>query len=681
MKKTILSSLLILSTISLAAEEGMWTFNAIPVQKIKEKYGVELDEAWAQHVQKSCLRVSLGGSASFVSPQGLVLTNHHVGSKAIYHLSTEKDDLLTNGFLAKSLDQEIQCPNMYVDQLISIRDVTAEVNQSGTDAMSAAERESARKSSIANIKQQAQKSTGLQPEVVSLYQGARYYLYLYERYSDVRLVMAPEKSAAFFGGDTDNFEYPRYNLDICFFRVYKDGKPLTTPNYLKWSEAGPKPFEALFVAGHPGKTNRMLTSAHLQFLKEQEILLLKNWLQERKRDLQSFARQSAENKRIAAQDLFSIGNSLKVMNNLYQELERSSIIQDKEKEEKKLYKLTENEPWVKLQTALEQAKPYYSHYLVLEGIGANYSKLYMWAKRLVRLSAEVSKPNESRLKEYVDSELQTLELDFFSEEPVYKSLDKVQLMGSFKRAIKVLGEGHPVSKILLAGKPLEKRVDALLAGTQLHRLEYRKQLYADLKQVQTSSDPLILLARELDPYARSIRQKKEDEFDSVCNESYTGIAKILFDKYGESVYPDATFTLRLSFGSMQGYSENSKHVDPMTTLGGTFDHAKSHSLQEPYNLPKTWLAKEPLLKKNTPFNFISTNDLIGGNSGSPVINQKGEFVGIIFDGNSQSIVWNFGFNDTQGRAISVHSEGIIEALKSIYGAEALVQELRGEKLQ
>jgi hypothetical protein len=646
---------------SLAAEEGMWTFNNLPLNQIERDYEIKLEPSWIEHVQKSCLRVSLGGSASFVSPQGLVLTNHHVGAKAIYHLSTENRDLMESAFLAKSFDEELKCPNMYVDQLISIRDVTDEVNRVAQESLSAAEREAKRKSAIAEIKQRAKEETGLHPEVVSLYQGARYHLYLYRRYSDVRLVMAPEKSIAFFGGDTDNFEFPRYNLDVCFFRVYHEGKPLASPDYLKWSLQGPQPSEPLFVAGHPGKTNRLFTSAHLRFLKENDVSFLYDFLQNRIEDLRQFSAQSAENHRIALQDFYSCENAFKVYKNLRRELFHSPLIQNKEMEEP-----GNGAPWLKLQDALEKVKSYYPSYVVLEG--GNSSKLYNWAKHLVRLSDERKLPNEKRLKEYADAELSTLELNLFSEEPVYKQLERVFLLGTFKRAIQFLGDDHPAAQIFFGA---QADVDPFLASTELHDPAYRKRLYDHPEEVANSADPFILLAKALDPHARAIRQKKEDELDSVQNEAYAEIAKILFEKHGESVYPDATFTLRLSVGSLKGYEE----IEPMTTFGGLFERAEAHGFQPPYDIPERWLSKQTALNQDVPFNFVTTNDIIGGNSGSPVINQKGEIVGLIFDGNIHSIVWNFGFDSTKGRATSVHSQGMIEALKTVYGADELVAEI------
>jgi len=678
--KSICFGALFFAAASLPAEEGMWPFNNLPLNEIEKEYGVTLEPSWIEHLQKSCLRVSLGGSASFVSSQGLVMTNHHVGAKAIYNASTEENDLIENGFLAKSLEDEIKCPNMYVDQLISIRDVTDQVNQSGHDQMSPAEREAKRKISLAEIKEQARSETGLHPEIVTLYQGARYHLYLYQRYSDVRLVMAPERKIAFFGDDLDNFEFPRYNLDVTFFRVYQDGKPLASSDYLKWSSQGPQASEPLFVAGHPGRTNRLYTAAHLQFLKETEVSIIHGFLQERIRDFRQFSDESPENQRIALQDLYGFENTYKVYKNLYRELFESPLIENKERQEQELFQNTDSSSWLKLQEALEKAKPEYPAYLVLEGPSSIYSRLYGWAKHLVRLSTERQLSNEERLKEYADAELPTLELSLFSEEPLYKQLERVHLIGTFRRTLRILGEDHPASKILLDGKTLEERVDSLLSATKLHDLEYRKQLYNHPEEVACSSDPFIVLAKALDPYAREIRHKKENELDAIQNEAYTEIAKIQFARHGESVYPDATFTLRFSVGSMKGYEEMGTFIEPMTTFGGLFEHARVHEFQPPYQMPETWSAKETDLQKHVPLNFVSTNDIIGGNSGSPVVNKNGEIVGLIFDGNIHSIIWSFGFDSTKGRATSVHSQGIIEALKTVYGADGLVSEiLTGEE--
>ena len=662
----------------LGAEEGMWPFNMLPVEKIKKEYGVTLSPEWAEHVQQACVRISLGGSGSFVSSQGLVMTNHHVGSKAIYNLSTKEADLMDKGFLATSFDKELKCPNMYVESLISIQDVTQDVNKAITDSMTAAEKEKVRKQAIGDIASHAKEKTGLQPEVVTLYQGAKYHLYLYKRFTDVRLVMAPEKNIAFFGGDADNFEYPRFNLDVCFFRVYENDRPVTPPHYLKWSLSGPKALEPLFVAGHPGRTERMLTADHVQFFAQEELPLLLTFLQDKIASLQKFSKESAENERIALDSLFSYQNAFKVYNGIEKGLKAAPIIKEKRKKEQMLYgdKTSESYlPWSKLKTALEGFKGDYTSYVMLEGYGSQYCKLYSLAKHLVRLEKESLKPSGERLKEYADHQLAALELKILSTEPVYKNLELMLLTNNLQSLVSKLGKDHPAVKLALAGKTPAKRAKELLASTQLTDVEYRKKLYNNLEEVSQETDGFILLAKALDPYARAVRETREDLLESVQKESYAAIAHRMFAKYGESLYPDATFTLRLSVGSLKGYEEKGIFISPMTTLGGVFKCAERHESKTPYELPLSWQTRGPLLARGSAFNFVSTNDIIGGNSGSPVINAQGEVVGLIFDGNVHSLIWDYAFEDKLGRAISVHTQGIMEALDKIYQADNLIKEL------
>lgn len=677
MKKTLVAITLVLAT-ALHAEEGMWPFNMIPVDSIEKNYGVSLDREWVEHVQKSCLRISAGGSGSFVSPYGLVMTNHHVGSTPIFNLSTKEEDLIDKGFYATSMDQERKCPNLHVDVLISIRDVTSEVNRNASTATSAAEREQARKAAIAEISKKAQEETGLQPEIVTLYHGAKYDLYLYKRYTDVRLVMAPEKSIAYLGGDEDNFEYPRYNLDACFFRVYENDQPLKVEHYLKWSASGPKVGEGLFVAGHPGRTERLLTSDHLQFVKEVDLPLILQAFEGRKKALYAFAKESPENKRIAGDPLAVVENSHKALSGVYRGFSALPVIQDKQAYEKELLESASGDhskPWSQLKTALDSAKSYYPSYWVLEGRGSRYEKLYAWAKILVRSSLERGKPNDQRLKEYTDTILPILEQSLFSTEPIYSNLEEVLLIDGLLRMEKILGKDHPAVIAALDGKTPEAKAKEIMSATRLTDLQVRKDLYSSPEAILKSTDPMIQLAKALDPYAREVRKTFEDEFESVQNESYAEIAKIIFDRYGESNYPDATFTLRLATGRMEGYKDKGTEIAPMTTLGGAYEHAKAHGFKDPYALPTSWLAKENALDKKTPLNFVLTNDIIGGNSGSPTINSKGEVVGLIFDGNIQSLIWDYQFDETQGRAVAVHSQGIIEALDKVYGAHALVKEI------
>ncbi len=656
---------------AVCAEEGMWPFNHLPLKQIQEKYGVELSQDWIDHVQKASLRISAGGSGSFVSAQGLILTNHHVGATAIYNLSQQGKDLMKEGFLAPLLEDELPVPDFYADQLISIRDITDEIKQATESKPTDEEKEYARKAAMARIKETAQQQTGLQPEIVALYQGAIYNLYLYRRYTDIRLVMAPEKSIAFFGGDEANFEYPRYDLDCCFFRIYDNGEPLATPHYFKLSATGPTPDEPLFVSGNPGTTKRMLTSAHVQFVRKFNIDFLRKWLKKSRAALTAFGTQSPEHRRIAQDELFSIENAQKVVDNLHKSFKQLPIIADKRQFENQLQKQYGKAPWNNLQKALKGARSYYPEYTVLEGAASHYSQLYSWAKQLVRYAVESEKPNDQRLKEFAQTEIPTLKLQLLSTVPVYPSLDQVELEDSFARTISVLGKRHPVSKLLKANSPSD-----LLAHTKLMDLSVREHLFNNPKLIEQSTDPLLVLAKSIDPYARAVRKRKEIELDSVQNESYSQIAKILFARYGQSVYPDATFTLRLSIGTMKGYEQNDKQVVPQTQLEGLFATAEQHHFTPPYDLPPSWISNKASLDMTTPFNFVSTNDIIGGNSGSPVINQNKELVGLIFDGNIESIIWSFAYSDVQGRATSVHSRAILEALQNVYHSSRLIQELQ-----
>lgn len=682
MKSILLSLFAFASTAihtSLVAEEGMWPFNMIPTEHIQKEYGIKVDSAWIEHVQKSCLRLSAGGSGSFVSSRGLVMTNHHVGSSSIYQLSTGTSDLIKNGFYADSLEKELKCPHLYVDQLVSIRDVTDEVNQFSSLDTSSGDREKARLAAMAEIKKKAQDATGLQPEIVTLYQGARYNLYLYKRYSDVRLVMAPEVDIAFFGGDADNFEYPRYDLDVCFFRVYDNGKPLVPDHYLKWNASGPKGEEGLFVVGHPGKTERMLTSDHLQFVKDILIPLYLRCLDDKRKAVLEFMAINDEQKRIGTDEMFHIENSRKAFTGIADGFNTLPIIADKQKYEQSLYGSTESpkyKPWQDLKKALSEARGYYPSYWVLEGRGSRYCRLYDWAKYLVRAAEEKNKANGERLKEYTDTEIAVLEHSLFSTEPVYPQFEAVLMAQGLSRMVRILGEDNSIVKTVLAGKSPNERAAELINGSKLMDVNYRKQLYENPEALKNSTDSLIVFVKALDPSMRLARNQYRDQLEGVEKESYAEIAKIIFARYGESIYPDATFTLRMSMGKMKGYQEDGKAIEPLTTFDGLYKYAKAHDAKPPYALPSSWMATETAINKNTPLNFVLTNDVIGGNSGSPIINGKAEVVGLVFDGNMQSLIWDYKFTEIQGRSIGVHSRGILEALKSVYNYQPLVKEIQ-----
>ncbi|WP_316358687.1 S46 family peptidase [Candidatus Neptunichlamydia sp. REUL1] len=664
------------------SDEGMWPLNQIPQKQIYESYGEDLDEEWATHAQQSCLRVSFGGSASFVSPNGLVMTNHHVGSKAIYDFSTEDTDLMKEGFYAESLGSELKCPNAYMDQLISIRDVTSKVNAQIASEMSLEEREEARKGAIAKIKENAQIETHLQPEIVTLYQGARYHLYLYKRFTDIRLVMAPEENIAFFGGDIENFEFPSHDLDVAFFRIYDNGQPLQNKDYFRWSASGPKIGEPLFVLGHPGRTERLFTKDHLCFYRDYAFPFLLEFIQGRIQCLNNFAKKSEESTRVAAQEKSRYSNVLKAYSALAKGLNEKTIILNKSDSEATiLSKLSEEgqRPWKDLSSSLECAKSYFAEHFYLEGKASNFSKMFTWARHLLRHAEERSKSNELRLKEYIDSELPTLELSLLTVEPVYIEFERELLTHGLSRFVEILGENHPATQAALTGKSVENKVDELINGTRLFNLGYRRELFQNPETLADCDDSLICLARALDPFARELREKMTYGLDAAKSESYAKIAGVLFEHFGESMYPDATFTLRLSVGKMMGYHEETGYISPTTTLGEAYHKAIKNHYQAPYALPTSWQTKQGFVNEDTPFNFASTHDIIGGNSGSPVINAQREIVGLIFDGNMQSLTWDFEFDQNQGRAVSVHSEAILHTLEHIYNAKALVSEIRSSQ--
>lgn len=676
--KKIFSLFSLIFSLVVQADEGMWPFNAVPTQQLHDLYGIQLDQEWLSHLQNACVRISFGGSGAFVSSEGLLITNQHVGSEAIYTLSTQDRNLLEKGFYASTYEQELKCTDMYVDQLISMIDVTDVINRSVENISQVGEKERVKKETMTRLKKEYQDRTGLQPEEVVLYGGAKYHLYLYKRYTDIRLVFNPESQIAFFGGNYDNFEYPRYSLDVCFFRVYENEKPLRVKHYLRWSPSGPRPSELLFVAGNPGHTQRLNTSSHLRFFKERELPMTLRIVGKKMEALQAYAKTTPEHARIAEQQLTRLSNVSKAYEGIKQGFKEIDIVEKKRQFELSTFeKNGEYAPLVALDQAFEDAKSYYSAYAMLEGVGSNYSTLYTWAKEWVRFSVEREKPNHERLQEYTETELPTLKLNLVSEKPIYPDLEKVNLTCSLDLLKETLGPDHPLIQTVFKRHSSYEIAEKLIDSTCLADLAYRRALLEYPQMIQTSSDPLLEFARLIDPYAREVRKRKEDSLESVQKDSYAQIAEALFKLFGDTIYPDATFTLRLSIGAIKQYEENNKVVEPFTTVGQTFLHAQQHHTLEEFQLPPSWQKEEGSLQKcQTPFNFASTHDIIGGNSGSPVVNVQGEFVGLIFDGNVYSLIWDYQYDDRQGRAVSVHSQAIVEALKTVYGAHRLINEIQ-----
>jgi hypothetical protein len=676
------------SVVKAHADEGMWVFNNLPLAQLKAKHGFEPAAGWAEHLRSAAVRFNSGGSGSFVSASGLIMTNHHVGAETLAKLSTKEHDYYRDGFFAKSYEEEAKAPDLELNVLIAIEDVTGRVNQGLTPGTAPAKAADARRKASAEIEKEATEKNGNRNDVVTLYQGGQYHLYTYKKYTDVRLVFAPEFDIAFFGGDPDNFEYPRYDLDVCFFRAYEDGKPVKVDHYLRWSAAGTKEGDLVFVAGHPGRTDRLNTLASLEYLRNVELPLRLDLLESREAFLLEFGGRSPEAFRQSKEELFTIQNSRKARVGGLAGLRDAAFMARKARDEaevkSKLQAAAHGSSeatiaWDKITEAKSLAGEIAKPYFYLERGYAFDSELFTIARTLLRLAQEKTKPNEDRLKEYRDSAHQSLELKLFSEAPIYPEFEEARLGRSLAHW-KLRMPDHPLLERVLQGLSLNEFARRAVTGSKLAQVSVRRALaQMGVEAIEKSDDPMIKLAIAVDSASREVRKVHEDQVEGVEEASYAQIAKANFELKGDAVYPDATFTLRLAFGLVSGYKLGSDTVPAYTTMNGAFAHAKYHGDKPPYQLPKTWFDARDAgrLALETPFNFVSTADIIGGNSGSPVVNRDNEIVGLIFDGNIQSLVLDFGYDDRVARAVSVDSRAIIEALKSVYSAGRLVNELTG----
>jgi hypothetical protein len=666
------------------ADEGFWLFNRLPKATIKKAYGVDLSDAWVERVQQASVRFP-SGSGSFVSPDGLVLTNHHVAMEIVQELSTPERDLVKHGFVARDRAQEIKAPDLELVVLQSIEDVTARVNAAIKSDMTAAQTLAARRAAIAEIEADAKKKTGLESEMVTLYQGAQYHLYLYKKFTDVRLVFAPEFDIAFFGGDPDNFTFPRFCLDMAIFRVYDNGKPLQVKHYLPWSAAGTKEGEPVFTSGHPGATQRLYTVAHLQFLRDYSLPINLEIYGRIRNALDAYAKEGAEPERQSRELFFSLENTLKSMNGQLAGLKTPAIMDKKSAAEKSLRTAVTANPefstrfgdaWDNVEKARRSLPPYNLERIVLEGGLGLFSDYFTMARTLLRWSIESQKPNGERLPEYTDARKDQIARQLGAETPIYPGLEKARLAESLAVMRDKLGATHPVVAKVLIGRSPAERAAELVAGTTLGDATVRKQLFeGGAEAVTGSKDPFIDLARLVEPHSRELRKKYDDEVLAVERDAYAKIAQAVFATQGDAAYPDGTFTLRLSYGAVKSYVENGRRVEPYTRFRGLYVRADEHGLKPPYRYPDNWAKARSTLNLNTPYDFVTSNDIVGGNSGSPVINARGELVGLIFDGNIQSLPGYFVYDAAVNRAVAVDVRGMIEALRKVYQADALVSEL------
>ncbi|MGQ9590495.1 MAG: S46 family peptidase [Planctomycetota bacterium] len=672
----------------LSGDEGMWTFDRLPLERLRERYGFVPDEGWAEHLARSAVRISSGGSGSFVSRRGLILTNHHVGSDSLEKLSTPERNLLETGFLAKSLEEELRCPDVEVLSLVSIEDVTERVQGSVPPGADPASAERARRQAAAAIEKESKDATGLQSYVVTLYEGGAYHLYRYRRYDDVRLVMAPETDIAFFGGDPDNFEYPRHCLDVLFFRVYEDGRPANTERFLRFAESAPAEGDLVFVAGHPGRTNRLLTADHLRFLRDVDYPFRLEVLARREICLQQFSLRGAGEERMARDLLFSVQNSRKARRGGLAGLLDPAILGEKSRLEARILACVASEEglgasiddWTSIAESRRAFRAFYREYQLLETGYAFWSELFGIARTLVRLAEEREKPNAERLPGYRESDMESLEVRLYSPAPIHLPLERATLADSLTMVAAAYGAEHPLVRAILAGRSPEKRAADLVSGTKLADVEARREIArGGMRAIRESADPMIELARAVEPFAKALRERYDAQVKGVETGAYAAISKARFRVLGTDVYPDATFTLRLAFGAVRSYEEAGARVPPFTTIAGAFEKHDARGGRAPYRLPESWLAARSKVDGSAPLNFISTADIVGGNSGSPVTDRKGNLVGVIFDGNIQSLVLDFAYSEETARAIAVSSRAIVEALRSVYGADRLVGEILGTR--
>ena len=666
------------------ADEGMWLYNAFPKDKVKAQYGFEPTQDWLDHLRLSSVRFNNGGSGSFVSPDGLTFTNHHVGAVCIHELSRDGKDYMETGFYARSQAEEAKCPDLELNQLLGIEDVTAKVNAAVTAELSTAETGQAQRAAMSEIEKDCATSTGLRCDVITFYSGKVYHLYKYKKYTDVRLVFAPEFDSAFFGGDPDNFTYPRYDLDITFFRVYENGKPAHIGNYLQWSATGVRDGEPIFVSGNPGSTGRLRTMAQLEFLRKIDYPARLDTYKRRIAALQKFSAESKENARIAKEALFGYQNSQKAVLGYLGALNDAQLMAKRAEVEAGLKAAAAGQPaeigdpWKAIANAMQVYNETYLLLSYIERLRGFDCDLARIARDLVRVAEEKAKPNAHRLREYRDSNLPSLEQRLFSTAPIYKSLEVARLTDSLAQMDADISSDTEVGMKVLNFRPPWEVAEELIDYTKLQDVEVRKQLYEGGKAaIEASKDPLIVLMRNIDGDARDVRKRYDDEVDAVERREGARITGVRFARSGFTEPPDATFTLRLSYGAVRGYTEKGREIPYFTTLGGAYQHATAGGNKPPYKLPLSWTKAKAKLNLSTPLNFVSTADIIGGNSGSHTVNQAGEVVGIIFDGNLQSLPWNFAYSDQVGRAVSVDARGILEALRKIYGATALAKELVG----
>ncbi|HXU30738.1 MAG TPA: S46 family peptidase [Thermoanaerobaculia bacterium] len=670
------------------ADEGMWTFDNVPRAAIEAKYGVPVTDAFLDHLRLSSVRIEGGCSGSFVSGDGLVLTNHHCVDSCLQELSTAGKDLVADGFYAKTAADERRCEAFEASSLIKLENVTAKIAAAihGLDSAAAYPARQAEKTRLEAECEKASGNKAIRCEIVDLYDGGQNWLYTYRRYQDVRLVFAPEIAIANFGGDPDNFNFPRYDLDMSIVRVYEDGKPLHPDQHLTWSAAGAQAGEPVFVTGHPGSTNRRLTVDQLQSRRTALLPLRLYMGSELRGRLIQFGKLGAEQNRVMLDDLLRIENGLKVGRGQLAALDDADFIRRKAEQEaafRKAVAASDNPEvkaaagaWDEIARAHEVYRAIYSRYVLVEGRLGFGGDLFQHARTLVRAGNERTLPNTERLREYTDAQLPSMELVLGSKAPIALDLEELKLGFALEKLREWLGPDDLLVKKVLGDQSPDELAHAAVSGTKLADPGFRKMLWEGGKAaIEASNDPMIRLARLVEPDARAVLDRYKKEVEAVETSATERISRAQFLIEGTSVYPDATFTLRLTYGAVEGWDEGGTKVGPFATFGALYPRVTG---KDPFALPPTWLEAKPKLKPGTTINFVATTDITGGNSGSPMVDKHGQLVGLCFDGNIHSIGGSFWFDPAKNRTVAVDSGGMLEALRTVYGADRLVAELTGK---
>jgi Peptidase S46 len=664
------------------ADEGMWTFDNFPAAALKRSFGADITPAWLDHVRLSTLRLT-NCSASFVSRDGLILTNHHCVESCLAELSSKEKSLLELGFSAATRKEELRCSAQYADVLIGTENITDQILKAGSGLGEAAAND-ARKRQMTSLEQACEQASAktrsgrLECQTVKLYQGGQYFLYKYKRYADVRLVFAPEADIAAFGGDPDNFQFPRWSLDFSILRAYEDNKPARTPSYLQVDFAGPSADQLVFVSGQPGTTARLQTRAQLEFDRDVSLPVTLLRASELRGRYIQYGKAGADDARIVLAPLNSLQNGIKVRRKELDALNDDAFLAGKSKAEQELRAaahLDGIDPWGEIASASNRERVLYLPYVFIENGAGFASALFRNARILVRGGDERSKPNKERLREFTDSALPLLQRDLYARVPVFPEFEQLTLSNSLDRMREWLGADQPIVRRLMGKESPDELATRLIAETKLDDAAFRRRLWEGGKAATDAShDPMIELARSIDADARLIRKHYEDEVEAPIAAASRRISTARFEAYGTDGYPDATFSLRLNYGTVQGWLENGASIDPFSHLDRAFERATGSS---PFKIPASWMRMKSQLDMNTPFCISTSNDIVGGNSGSPLIDAAGKIVGLVFDGNIHSIAGHYWFNPANNRTVALHPAIIREALDKVYGAKELLAELEG----